>query len=68
MKDELIKQWKYYADNHVAKTNQDVTALNQLTIDNAAKNDLLIDECKDLKQDKEDQQQKIDELKEREVW
>ena len=56
MKDELIKQWKYYADNHVAKTNQDVTALNQLTIYNAAKNDQLIDECKDLKQAKEDQQ------------
>ena len=54
MKEELIGQWKYYAENHVAKTNQDVNALNQLTIENAAKNDLLIDECKDLKQAKED--------------
>ena len=54
MKDALIEQWRMHAAQHVAKTNQDVAALNQLTIDNAAKNDLLIDECKDLKQAKED--------------
>ena len=29
---EVIEQWKMHAAQHVAKTNQDLTALNQLKI------------------------------------
>ena len=52
IKNELLKEWAIQAANNVAKTNQDVNALSKLTSENAAKNNMLANECKDLQQAK----------------
>jgi hypothetical protein len=47
-------QWKMQAVNNIAKTNQDVAALHQRTIENEANLNDKLNECQELKQVKAD--------------